>query len=89
VGKEGKDPDEELSDLIEKYPESMMAGEKDDGNKDEEALLGNEGPESGEEPSTFDPEYGEAHSEEQGKVKVAMVVMMEKTTKCSVSGWKM
>jgi hypothetical protein len=65
-----KDPDEELSDLIEEYSsESMMADENDDGNQDEEALLGNERPESGEEPSTFEPEYSEAHSEEHGESK--------------------
>jgi hypothetical protein len=63
-----KDPDEELSDLIEEYSlESMMAEENDDGNQDEEASLENDGTESGEESSTFDSE--EAHSEEHGESK--------------------
>jgi hypothetical protein len=63
-----QDPDEELSGLPEEYLlESMMAEENDGGNQDEETLLGNEGSESGEQPSTFDPEDSEVHSEEYGE----------------------
>jgi hypothetical protein len=65
-----KDPEEEFSNLTEKYSsESMMAEENDDGNQDEEALLENEGTESGEESRTFDPEDSEVHSEEHGESK--------------------
>jgi hypothetical protein len=57
-----QDPDEELSDLNGKYLlESMMAEEN------EVALLGKEESGSGEEPSTFDPEDSEVHSEEYGE----------------------
>jgi hypothetical protein len=63
-----QDPDEDLSDLTDKYlSESMVAEENDDGNQDEEVSLESEGTESGQESRTFDPEDSEVHSEEYGE----------------------
>jgi hypothetical protein len=64
-----KDPDEELSDLIEEYSSESMMAEENEGDQDEEASLEYEEPESGEELSIFDLEYSEAQSEGHGESK--------------------
>jgi hypothetical protein len=78
-----KDPDEELSDLIEKYLELMMAEENDDGDQDEEKMMEQRAGKS----RVFLIQKKRT-VKNMGKVKVAMVVMVQKT-RCSVSGWEM
>jgi hypothetical protein len=68
----------------------MMAEENDDGNQDEGASLENDGTESGEKSRVLlIQKIVKCAVKSMGKVKVVMVVMVEKTTTYSVSGWKM